>query len=111
MTAPAADAAARRRSHAASTRARRRGWGPAGPDNMAVVDSPIGPLTLAATIPIPGAKGRLDHMASDGDRVYLVAHDHGSLQVIDLRTRAVVATVTGVGNDPYGLTILEDEPD
>jgi len=29
--------------------------------------------------------------------------------VIDLHSRAVVATVTGVGNDPYGLTILEDE--
>jgi len=26
--------------------------------------------------------------------------------VIDLSKRAVVATVTGVGNDPYGLTIL-----
>jgi hypothetical protein len=31
--------------------------------------------------------------------------------VIDLRARAVVATVTGVGNDPYGLTILEDRRD
>jgi len=29
--------------------------------------------------------------------------------VIDLHSRTVVATVTGVGNDPYGLTILEDE--
>jgi hypothetical protein len=27
----------------------------------------------------------------------------------DLRSRAVVATVTGVGNDPYGLTLLEGE--
>jgi hypothetical protein len=25
--------------------------------------------------------------------------------VIDLRKRAVVATVTGVGNDPYGLVV------
>jgi hypothetical protein len=29
--------------------------------------------------------------------------------VIDLHRRAVVATVTGVGNDPYGLTILEED--
>jgi hypothetical protein len=28
--------------------------------------------------------------------------------VIDIHARAVVATVTGVGNDPYGLTIVED---
>jgi hypothetical protein len=27
--------------------------------------------------------------------------------IIDLRSRSVVATVTRVGNDPYGLTILE----
>jgi hypothetical protein len=27
--------------------------------------------------------------------------------IIDFRSRTVVATVTGVGNDPYGLTILE----
>jgi hypothetical protein len=31
--------------------------------------------------------------------------------VIDLQKREVVATVTGVGNDPYGLTILEGRPD
>jgi hypothetical protein len=31
--------------------------------------------------------------------------------VIDLKLRQVVTTVTGVGNDPYGLTILEDRPD
>jgi hypothetical protein len=31
--------------------------------------------------------------------------------VIDLHSRVVVATVTGVGNDPYGLAILEDRED
>jgi len=31
--------------------------------------------------------------------------------VIDLRSRVVVATVTGVGNDPYGLTIFEGDND
>ncbi len=31
----------------------------------------------------------------------------GHLYVIDLRTHRVVATVTGVGNDPYGLAIVE----
>jgi YVTN family beta-propeller protein len=31
----------------------------------------------------------------------------GTVWIIDLNTRAVVATVTGVGNDPYGLAIAE----
>jgi len=35
----------------------------------------------------------------------------GTVWVIDLRTRAVVATVTGVGNDPYGLALVEADDD
>ena len=35
----------------------------------------------------------------------------GAVFVIDLRSRAQVATVTGVGNDPYGLTLVEGEED
>ena len=35
----------------------------------------------------------------------------GTVWIIDLRTRAVVATVTGVGNDPYGLALVEAEDD
>jgi len=31
----------------------------------------------------------------------------GTVWIIDLNTRTVVATVTGVGNDPYGLAIAE----
>ena len=31
----------------------------------------------------------------------------GTVWIIDLRTRTVAATVTGVGNDPYGLTVVE----
>ena len=31
----------------------------------------------------------------------------GHLYVIDLRSRRVVATVTGVGHEPYGLAIVE----
>ena len=35
----------------------------------------------------------------------------GTVWVIDLRSRQVVATVTGVGNDPYGLAITETHDD
>jgi len=31
----------------------------------------------------------------------------GTVWVIDLKKRAVVATVTGVGNDPYGLAVVD----
>jgi YVTN family beta-propeller protein len=35
----------------------------------------------------------------------------GTVWVIDLRTRKVVGTVTGVGNDPYGLAVVEVKGD
>ena len=31
----------------------------------------------------------------------------GTVHIIDLKKRAVVATVTGVGNDPYGLAVVD----
>ena len=46
-------------------------------------------------------------VVSGGPRFAPDAPPSGTVWVIDLRARAVVATVTGVGNDPYGLTILE----
>jgi len=50
-------------------------------------------------------------VVSGGPRLDPTAPASGTVWVIDLRTRAVVATVTGVGNDPYGLTLLEGRPD
>ena len=45
---------------------------------------------------------------SGGPRLDPTAPSSGTVWLIDLHARAVVATVTGVGNDPYGLTIVED---
>ena len=50
-------------------------------------------------------------VVSGGPRLDPTAPPSGTVWVIDLRARAVVATVTGVGNDPYGLTILEEGRD
>src|SRR5882672_3803727 len=50
-------------------------------------------------------------VVSGGPRLAPTAPPSGTVWVIDLRARAVVATVTGVGNDPYGLAILEDGGD
>jgi len=35
----------------------------------------------------------------------------GTVWIIELKTRKVVATVTGVGNDPYGLAVVERDDD
>ena len=35
----------------------------------------------------------------------------GTVYIIDLKKRAVVATVTGVGNDPYGLAVVDVKDD
>src|SRR5437588_431091 len=48
-------------------------------------------------------------VVSGGPRLDPDAPPSGTVWVIDLHQRAVVATVTGVGNDPYGLTILDDD--
>jgi len=50
-------------------------------------------------------------VVSGGPRLDPTAPPSGTVWVIDLRSRSVVATVTGVGNDPYGLTILEEGRD
>ncbi len=45
---------------------------------------------------------------SAGPRVTTVPFEpSGYVYVIDLKTRAVVGTVTGVGNDPYGLAVVD----
>ena len=47
-------------------------------------------------------------VVSGGPRLDPTAPPSGTEWLIDIHARAVVATVTGVGNDPYGLTIVED---
>jgi DNA-binding beta-propeller fold protein YncE len=47
-------------------------------------------------------------VVSGGPRLAPDAPPSGTVWLIDLRLRKVVATVTGVGNDPYGLTIVEN---
>jgi YVTN family beta-propeller protein len=46
-------------------------------------------------------------VVSGGPRLAPDAPPSGTVWIINLRSQQVVATVTGVGNDPYGVTILE----
>lgn len=45
-------------------------------------------------------------LISGGPRSEPLSEEPGHLYIIDLRERRVVATVTGVGNDPYGVAIV-----
>jgi YVTN family beta-propeller protein len=62
---------------------------------------PARPKGIAVT-----ADGRYA-VVSGGARQAPTAPASGTVFVIDLRTHRQVATVTGVGNDPYGLTIVD----
>ncbi len=46
-------------------------------------------------------------LISGGPRIEPLSQEVGYLYVIDLESRSLVATVTGVGNDPYGVAIVE----
>jgi DNA-binding beta-propeller fold protein YncE len=50
-------------------------------------------------------------VVSGGPRLAPTAPASGTVWIIDLRLRAVVATVTGVGNDPYGVALVEGDDD
>jgi DNA-binding beta-propeller fold protein YncE len=49
-------------------------------------------------------------VVSGGPAAPPFAQELGHLYVIDLRSRRVVATVTGVGHEPYAVAIVEREP-
>jgi YVTN family beta-propeller protein len=44
---------------------------------------------------------------SGGPAVPPFSAELGHLYLIDLRTRRVVATVTGVGHEPYGVAVVD----
>ena len=55
------------------------------------------PLKLLGHADLPGYSGDFDHFAYDlkGNRLFLAAEDHGTLEVFDLRSGAHLKTVTG----------------
>jgi DNA-binding beta-propeller fold protein YncE len=61
------------------------------------------PLTLTATVPLEGVKGRFDHFASGKGKVFVSALGNNTVEVIDLFQGALAHTITGVPN-PQGVT-------
>jgi DNA-binding beta-propeller fold protein YncE len=61
------------------------------------------PLRLEKTIPLPGVKGRIDHMAFDveGQRLFVAALGNDTVEVVDTRS-GEVQRITGLA-EPQGL--------
>ena len=91
--------------------------------NVSIVDLDLAlagdPGAEVARIPLVRADGRPARpkgsaitfdgryaVISGGPGVEPFSEEHGHLHVIDLRSRRVVGTVTGVGNDPYNLALV-----
>jgi DNA-binding beta-propeller fold protein YncE len=66
------------------------------------------PLQLAATTPLPGVKGRIDHLAVDlaQQRLFVAALGNNTLEVIDLKQHKVVHSVAGF-HEPQGVAYLK----
>lgn len=59
-------------------------------------------VKLVGTVPLPGVKGRLDHMDIVGDLVCVAATENGSLEVVDIAAMKHVGSVTGLA-EPHGV--------
>lgn len=69
--------------------------------------SSAAPLELAATIPMPGVKGRIDHFAGDvkGRRLFVAALGNNTIEVLDISSNRHVRSIAGFG-EPQGLVYL-----
>jgi WD40 repeat protein len=59
-------------------------------------DLTIRPLVLTEAIPLEGVKGRFDHFASSGKRLFVSALGNNAVEVIDIGGRTLQRTITGV---------------
>jgi len=65
------------------------------------------PLRLIQTIFLPGYVGDFEHFAADlkGNRLFLIAEDHKTVEVLDMRTGRRLRTITGFGQ-PHAIEYL-----
>ena len=62
------------------------------------------PLRLEKTIPLPGVKGRIDHLAfdTDNERLFVAALGNNTVEVIDVKSAKVIRTIAGLA-EPQGV--------
>lgn len=67
-------------------------------------------FTLAHTIALPGVTGRIDHFGSDvvGQRLFVAALGHDTVEVVDLRTRTVIHSIGGLA-EPQGVYFAAEQ--
>jgi DNA-binding beta-propeller fold protein YncE len=65
------------------------------------------PLRLIQTTFLPGYVGDFEHFAPDikGNRLFLIAEDHKTVEVLDIRTGERISTITGFGQ-PHAIEYL-----
>ena len=70
-----------------------------GDDKVLVID--LDTMTPAGEIALPGTP-ETGVVTADGAKLYVALSDAGTVAVIDVRAKAVVATIEGVGAEPWG---------
>lgn len=65
------------------------------------------PIKLVHTTFLPGYVGDFEHFAADvkGNRLFLIAEDHKTVEVLNIRTGARIHTITGFGQ-PHAVEYL-----
>lgn len=68
------------------------------------------PLKLLHTTPLPGFKGDLDHSAVDlkGNRLFVTAEVHQTVEVFNLRTGEGIHSITGFDGAPHEILFRPD---
>jgi len=81
-----------------------------GPADGSGVPAPQSPLSITGHVDLPGYEGDFDHFAADvmGDRLFLAAEDHGTLEVFKLSTLAPLKTVKGPIETPHSILYMPD---
>ncbi len=81
-----------------------------GPADGAGMPAPESPLSIVGHADLPGYDGDFDHLAADvpGNRLFVAAEDHGTLEVFNLATLEHLKTVKGPIETPHSILYLPD---
>ena len=84
--------------------------GPADGSAGAAPPPPPSPLTIAGRVDLPGYEGDFDHFAADvaGNRLFLAAEDHGTMEVFDLAALTHLKTIKGPIETPHSILFMPD---
>src|SRR5689334_15646870 len=77
---------------------------------ICIADRASEPLTLRATIPLPGVKGRFDHFGMDakGGRIFVAALGNNTVEVIHVRNAKRIQSIGGL-SEATGICFMADQ--